>query len=339
MSKLIGLLKKWRKKTDSYLNRRPHRSFRNTKRRDYTRQLELPTYIKFTAYVLKTIKDHKNTFLLLALFYIVMTITMVGFASQDSYAFLQQTLDATGSGLLSGGFGEVGKAALLTFTAATGGISQNLTDVQQVYGVIIIIFTWLVSVWLLRNFLAGHKVKLRDGLYTAGSPIVSTFVVVLVFAVQLVPVGFGIIIYTAASMTGLLNNGAEAMLLWAVVAFLAVISVYWVTSTFIALVIITLPGMYPFKALKTAGDLVIGRRLRILYRILWMAGVVVVMWAFVMIPVIFFDSWLKSLWQAIDWLPLVPAVLLVLNAATIIFVSSYIYLLYRKVVEDDTKPA
>lgn len=322
-----------------FLNRRPHRSFRRTRRRDFIRSLKLPGYFAFTNYVRKTLWNHRKTFLLLALIYAVLTALMVGIASQDSFNTLTDTLRTTSGGLFVGGWGEIGKASLLFLTAATGGLSQNLTDVQQIYAVIIILLTWLTSVWLLRNILAGHKVKIRDGLYNAGAPILSTFLVALLLIVQLLPFALALIGYSAASTSGLLTNGVEAMLFWLATGLLTVLSLYWITSTMFALVIVTLPGMYPFQAIKTAGDLVVGRRLRILLRLLWLITSVLIAWAIVMIPLILLDSWFKSIWLVISWLPTVPVVLLALSALTVIWVSSYIYLLYRKMVADDSSPA
>lgn len=326
-------------KVDSFLGRRPHRSFRRTRRRDFARSLELPGYISFTKYVAKTIWTNRKTLALLATLSAIVTWLMVGIASQDNYATLTDTLNSTSGGLFSGGLGEIGKAGLLFVSSATGGISQNLTEVQQVYAGIITLLTWMTSIWLLRNILAGNKVKMRDGLYSAGAPIVSTFIIALVFIVQLLPFAVALIAYSAASATGLLMGGVEAMLFWIAAGLLAMLSLYWITSTFFALIIITLPGMYPFKALKTAGDIVVGRRLRILLRFLWMVVLTAIVWALVMIPVILIDSWLKGLWTAIAWIPTVPFVLLVLTSITVVWVSGYVYLLYRKVVADDADPA
>ncbi len=324
---------------DLFLKRRPHRSFRQTRRRDYVRKLELPGYFAFTKYVSKIIWANRKTFIFLALLYAVMTVLMVGIGSQDIYTTIKDALDTTNGGLLSGGFGEIGKAGLLFVTAATGGISLSLTEAQQVYAGIITLITWMTSIWLLRNILAGHKVKLRDGLYSAGSPIISTFIIALVLIVQMLPLALALIGYGAASVTGLLEGGVESMLFWAAAGLLAMLSLYWATSTFFALVIVTLPGMYPFQALKTAGDLVIGRRLRILLRLLWMLIVTAVTWAIIMIPIIMLDSWVKSFWVDSVWVPTIPIVLLFISAFTIVWVSSYIYLLYRKVVADDAEPA
>jgi hypothetical protein len=264
---------------------------------------------------------------------------MVGITSEETYSTLTSTLRTTSGDLFVGGWGEFAKAGLLFLTAITGGMSESLTDVQQIYAVLITLMAWLTSVWVLRNILADKKIKLRDGLYNAGAPILSTFLVALLLLVQILPLAIALIGYGAASVTGLLAGGVEAMLFWFAAGLLAMLSLYWITSTIFALVVVTLPGMYPFMAIKTAGDLVIGRRLRILARFLWMVLVAVFVWAIIAVPVILFDSWIKSVWSAISWLPIVPITVLLLSSLTVIWVSSYVYLLYRKVVADEAGPA
>jgi len=321
---------------DAFLNRRPHRSFKVTRRRDYARSLKMPGYIAFTNYVIKTIWKNRKVFILLALIYAIVYAIMVGIVSQTTYTTLTDTLRTTSGDFFEGGWGAVSKAGLLYVTAISGGMTQSLTDIQQLYAGIITLLAWLTSVWLLRNILAGNKVKVRDGLYSAGAPILSTFIIVLLFIIQLLPFAIALIGYSSAASTGLLNNGIEAMLFWLAAGMLCMLSLYWVTSTIFALIIVTLPGMYPYQAIKTAGDLVVGRRLKILLRFLWLAFTVIVSWAVIMIPIILFDSWIKSIWTAINWIPTVPVFLLSLSSITIIWISSYIYLLYRKVVADGT---
>ena len=334
-----GVFTKLRTSNRHYMSRRPHRSFRRTRRRDYARSLLLPGYWAFTSSVYKILRQNRKTVLLLAFVYGIFTAIMVGTASQDIYTTLTDTLRQTGADVFQGNLGELGKAGLLFITATTGGLSQTLTEVQQVYAGLIALLTWLTTVWLLRNLLAGHKVKLRDGLYNASAPFLSTFIVALVLVVQLVPLSLALFGYSAALSSGLLSGGVEAMLFWLVAGLLGLLSLYWTTSTFIALVVVTLPGMYPFRALRTAGDLVMGRRVRILLRLVWLMMTVAVAWVLIMIPVILFDTWLKGLWPALQGLPLIPFVLLGLGSLTIVWSASYIYLLYRKVVADDAVPA
>jgi len=327
---------KIKKRIKSYLDTRVHRSFRRTRRRDYVRSLKLPGYIKFTVYALKTLWTNRRVFLPLALLYAVITVLLVGLASQDLYDSIGSTLTSTGGSFFSGGFGEIGKAGLLFLVSASGGISQDLSEAQQIYAGLIFLMAWVTTVWLLRNIMAGHKTKMRDGLYNSGSPIISTLAIALVFMVQLLPLGLAVIAYSAASSTGFLSGGVETMLFWIAFGLLALLSLYWTTSTFIAMVIVTLPGMYPIQALKTANDLIIGRRIRVLLRFVWLFLVTILVWAIIMIPIILIDAWIKGVLPAISWFPTVPLTLLILSSVTAIWISTYVYLLYRKVVDDES---
>jgi hypothetical protein len=324
-----------KKRATTYSKYNPHRSFKRTLPRDDSRSLKLPRYFAFSVYVWRTLWANRRIFISLALVYAVITVLMVGMASQDTYSTLKETLNTSGGDFLAGVWGEVGKAGLLFISALTGRFSQTLSDVQQVYVALITLMTWLTSIWLLRNILAGHKVKLKDGLYSSGSPILATFLVALLLLIQLFPAALALIGYVAAVSSGLLAGGVEAMLFWFAAGLLIALSLYWITSTFFALVIVTLPGMYPMQAIRTAGELVIGRRLRILLRLLWMAAGILISWGLIMIPMILFDTWIKNIWPAINWVPIIPILLLAISAFTIVWASSYIYLLYRKVVADD----
>jgi hypothetical protein len=322
-----------------FKSRRPHRSFRLTRRRDYVRSLQLPGYWAFSNYVFQTIWRQRRLFGLLVLVYAILSGLVVGITSQDVYTQLGDALKTTSDDIFNGNLGEIGKAGLLLVATISGGANATPTEGQQIYGAIFVLLTWLTTVWLLRNILAGHAVRLRDGLYSAGAPIVATFFVGIILLVQLLPLGLAFVGYSAAVSSGLLSGGVAEMVFWTVASLLAVLSLYWVTSTIIALVVVTLPGMYPMRALRTAGDLVIGRRLRILLRLLWMLLGIVVVWAVVMIPIIIFDTWLKSVWSAVAGVPIIPLVLLAMGSVTIVWAASYVYLLYRKVVDDDARPA
>jgi hypothetical protein len=328
-----------RRRVGLLLGRRPHRTFKRTMRRDYVRSLKLPGYWSFTNYVRKMLWQNRKIFFGLLAVYAVLTILLIGLASQDTYTELSSTLRETSAEIFKGNWGQLGQAGLLLATGVTGQYSTAPTEAQQVYAVILALSTWLASVWLLRALLAGKKPKLRDGLYNAGAPILPTFLVGALIVIQLLPLAVAILGFTALLPFGIMDGGIESMLFWAAALLLGSLSLYWITSTLIALVVVTLPGMYPLQAIKAAGDLVIGRRIRILLRFLWLVLITVLGWAIIMVPVILFDAWLKGVWPSISWIPVVPVMLLAMTTLTVIWVSSYIYLFYRRVVDDDAAPA
>lgn len=328
-----------RKRLTNYLTRRPHRSFRLTQRRDYVRSLTLPGYWAFTTEVWRVVISHKRLFGSLALLYAAVGVIFVGFASQDAYDQLSDVLSESGGTILAGGWGEFGKAALLLTSGLSGSFAPQLTDVQQVYAGILGLLAWLTTVWLLRSILNGHTPRLRDGIYSAGSPIVATTIVLVILMIQLIPGILAAVVLNVASSTGILDNGFVSLIFWVIGLLLALISAYWAVSTLIALVVVTLPGMYPWRAIQTAGDLVIGRRLRILLRLLWMSAGIAVSWIVVVLPTILIDRSLKSWLVFLDAVPFVPIAISLVTSAAVVWSGCYIYLLYRKVVDDDAKPA
>lgn len=322
------------------LRRRPHRSFRRTYRRDYARSLKLPGYWAFTDHVRKILWNNKRLFVWVLVVYAVLTISVVNLASESLYSELRTTLNDTTAEIFNGFWGEVGKSGLLLLGGLSGSFNNAPTDSQsQTYMLLGGLLLWLTTVWLLRALSAGARPKMRDGLYNAGAPIVPTIFVSFVAVLQLLPVALVLYGYNAAVGSGLLDGGIEAMMFWSAAAVLVLLSAYWLTSTLIAMVIVTLPGMYPLQALRTAGDLVIGRRVRILLRLVWMLLLVAVTWAVVAIPTIMLDGWIKSIVPYFTGLPVVPVMLLVMGSVTLIWIAAYIYLLYRRIVEDDALPA
>lgn len=326
----------WRK---SLKPRTPHRSFRRTYRRDYVRSLELPGYIAFTVEVWRTLWRYKVTFGTLVVVYALLSGLLVGLASQSTYTQLSELIRTTGGEVFEGSVGKLGEAGVLLVTGLSGGINPTMSESQQLMGSFLVLLIWLTTVWLLRAFLAGHTPRLKDGFYNSGAPLIPTLLLGIVLMLQLIPAAIAAIGISAAMPTGLISEGIEGMLFWAVVLLLVMLSLYWVTSTLIALVVVTLPGMYPLRALTTAHELVVGRRMRIVLRIVWLFCVTLVLWAVTLIPIIIFDAWIKGVWEAIEWVPVVPVALLVASSASVVWIASYVYLLYRKVVDDDAAPA
>jgi len=322
----------------AFLSRRPHRSFRRTRRREYERSLKLPGYHAFTLQVFTELRAHVRTLILLVAFYAVLLVVLGGVTNQDSYTQINQLLSESSTTLAAGGWDKVGQAGLLLVASFASGPSNLSTD-QQIYLATVLVFVWLSTVWLLREYKLGRKPKLRDGLYNSGAPFISTLLLVLVLICQLLPVGIVALVYSALSSVGIVSAGFGSMLFWVFAAIVACLVLYWVTSTLIALVVVTLPGMYPLRALKAASDLVVGRRLRIMYRILWVFGTVLIGWLIVMVPLVLLTTWLQSVASWMSNVPIMPLAAALMTALTVVWVTSYIYILYRKVVDDGATPA
>jgi len=260
-------------------------------------------------------------------------------SSQDKFVSLSTLLSDYSKEAAEGGYKELTKTLALAFGTAMSSLSAQPSEVEQLISIVFSITIWLTTVWLIRAQLSGRDPKLRDGLYNAGSPIISTFLVVMILLLQLAPAFIGYTIYNIAANTNALANGIVAFLASVILILMIILSVYLITSTVIALIVVALPGMYPWRAIAIAGDLVTGRRLRILLRITWMIFILAVSWLAIILPILLFTSWMQTTYEFTSWIPIAPIVLSLASTTGIVFGSSYIYLLYRGIVNDDSPPA
>ena len=258
--------------------------------------------------------------------------------SQSTYDSIGKLVSESLGKIFDGGVGQLLNAGMLTFSS----LAIDTTSLRAEQGVmlaLLVLMTWLTAVWLLREILLGLKPKLRDGLYNATAPLISTSVVLLILLIQLSPVGVMALAYSALVSVHILTEGFGMMLFGLLAASVLTLVLYWVTSTIIALVVVALPGMYPLRAIQAASDLVVGRRLRIMLRIVWAFVYSSVIWCVVMVSLVLLERGLSSKLKWLESVPIVPFAGAFMMALLFVWLAAYIYLLYRKVVADDAKPA
>ena len=277
-------------------------------------------------------------FLSMIILYALIIIFLGIITSQSTYDSIGKLVSESLGKIFDGGVGQLLNAGMLTFSS----LAVDTTSLRAEQGVmlaLLVLMTWLTAVWLLREILLGLKPKLRDGLYNATAPLISTSVVLLILLIQLSPVGIMALAYSALVSVHILTEGFGMMLFGLLAASVLTLVLYWVTSTIIALVVVALPGMYPLRAIQAASDLVVGRRLRIMLRIVWAFVYSSVVWCVVMVSLVLLERGLSSKLKWLESVPIVPFAGAFMMALLFVWLAAYIYLLYRKVVADDAKPA
>ncbi len=325
---------------------RLHQSFKRSYREDYTRDLEVPGLLYHAMSAFKIIFTHKKIFFGLIILALFLNVVFVGVLSEDTYVNFQDALDISASedstadpaDQFGERFGSFAKAGMvLVATVTTGGLNQSMTEVQQVFSIIIFLVLWLTTIYLIRHILAGHNPKLRDGLYNSLSPILSTGCIVVVAFIQAIPLMLALVLHSTAVATDFLSTPFYALIFFIFAGLMTIFSLYLLSSTAIALIAVTIPGIYPMAALKTASDLVAGRRIRLLIRILYMLFMLLLVWAIVMIPIILLDFWLKNSFDWLTGMPIVPFFLLFMFCFSVVYIAAYMYLFYRRVLVYDNK--
>jgi hypothetical protein len=310
----------------------PHKSFRLTdKYAKKKRPLKLPKYIAFTGEVLRSIRVNGKSFGWLIAVVAVVQIVMVGLLSTETITSFQEALKET-----SGDVSAVTSAGMtLVKTISTGGLDLEANENGNFVRVLTWVIVWLATVVILRQWLAGNKIKMRDALYTCGTPIASSFGILLVMVLQALPILLGLLLYNAAVATNFLKTPMTGICFWVFAGALILFSVYWLVQSLLALIVATLNGTYPINALHIAGDMIRGRRVRFILRVLWMVLVMAVITVIVMIPLIMLFAWLGGVWPWLNNVPILPVILVFIMCFAVVFISSYMYLLYRKILEQD----
>ena len=336
LARLVG----WFKAViNDHKTRRPHRSFRYTPRKIHQRPLQIEGYFRFSRMVLGQIWRERKFYFNMMLMILVAGVLLTGIMSQDHYNNLKTALNQTykGGDNLSDQVFKTG--LLLLSTASGGGFNPINTEGKQLLSALLFLVAWLATIWYLRNRLAGHRVKFRDSLYNSCGPMVATAVVGIYMLLQMIPLLIFVIFYAAAINTGYASQGVEAMMLYSIMAVVVSLTIYWLEGSFLALIVATLPGVYPLQAIKIAGDLTIGRRLKILYRLLWHGLQVFGLWVVTAFPIALLYNWLSGRWQWLRSVPVIPALVTLLSVCSILWTYTYIYFLYRRIVEDESQPA
>lgn len=313
---------------------RVHKSFKRSYREDYMRETSTPGVLHHILITFRVLFRNWKLFLPLLILSVVSAVLFVGLMSEETYQRFQEILDQTTEQVGAGDIGYVAKAGLLLIsTITTGGLSSSMSEAAGIFAVVIFLIIWLTTVFLLRHILAKHKVKFRDGLYNAMTPMVSTFIIFMIALIQCIPIIILIVAYSAALQTEFLATPFYALVFFIFAALMILVSAYLLSSTLMALVAVTAPGMYPMQAMKAASDLMSGRRTRLILRILALIVALAIIWVVVLLPLITFDLFMKQF----EWtkaIPFVPICLLIMTCFTCIYASSYIYLYYRWMLEN-----
>ena len=303
-------------------------SFKLYQRKEFARDLEVPGMMHHILYSFKLIFKNWKIFLPFLLIMVLVAILFAGLMSENTYQELQTTLDkaAAENDVNINTFAKSG--LLLISTIFTGGLMRESAEVTGIFTVLIFLIIWLTTIFILRHKMAGHEVKLRDGLYNAMAPLISTFVVLVVAAIQAIPIILLIVAYSAAIETHFLDTPFYALLFLGFAGLMILLSSYLLSGTIMALTAVSAPGLYPMVALKNASELMRGRRIKFVLRIIALLVILVVMWAIVMMPLIMFDLFMKQF----EWtyqIPFIPVCLVVMTCFTMMYATTYFYTYYR----------
>ncbi len=263
-----------------------------------------------------TLWQHRRLFIVIAFIYGLLNFVLVqGLASGTDVANLKDEL----SRVFTGHFGAVASSlSIFAFLVSSSGNSSS--DTAGAYQLFIGLITSLVIIWSLRKVMAGEKIKVRDAYYRGMYPLVPFLLVLMVIGLQLLPLIIGSALYNIVISNNIAANLVEKVFWAGVFGSMALTTIYMLGSSLFALYIVTLPGMTPIKALRSARKLVNHRRWTVLRKIAFLPIIMLILSGIIMVPIIILVA------------PLAQWIFFILSMFALIATHAYMYTLYRNLL-------
>jgi len=293
-----------------------YKTFRLQKRIKHP--VKLPNVWQLTRSAALTLAEHRRLFIAITLVYGLLNLLLVqGFTAATDVGDLKNQL----SSVFTGHFGAL-SSSLSIFVVLVGSAGNSTNETAGAYQFFLALIASLAMIWALRQVLAGTVIRARDAYYRGMYPLIPFILVLLVVAVQLVPLLIGASLYSLVITNGIAVYAVEKFV-WALLfGVLGLLTLYMLSSSLFALYIVTLPDMTPMKALRSARSLVRNRRWVVLRKILSLPLILLVVAAVIMVPIITLFT------------PFAQWIFFILTMFSLLAVHAYMYTLYRELLND-----
>lgn len=257
----------------------------------------------------------RKVFMGIALVYVVCNTFLVQTASATNLVVLKDTLASSSVASPNSITTGLTLFSVLLATAGTGAGQAGAA-----YQSILLVIVSLAIIWALRETFAGRPFRIRDSFYRGMYPLVPYILVVLVIFIQLIPLAVGAGLFGTIVSNGIATNGLQLAVALLLPIIGIIVSAYFLTSSLFAGYIVTLPDMTPLRALRSARDLVNGRRWTVIRKIFFLPIVLVLVGVATMLPIILFLT------------PAAPWIFFIASTLALLYVHSYLYALYRELI-------
>lgn len=303
------------------------KSSKKTLKSDMISSSTMPNVLQLTLYTFRTIVKYWRGLAVFALLYSMVYILIAGLIDQSSYMVIRENAHDIVKTYM-GSENMLAESLVLATTLTIGANTIPNDVISQSQILVAAILVWLMVSWYLRAMFDGFTVTIRDAVYSSGAPLVASFVVVVTGLLQILPLSVAILLYSVAESIHILTNGWLSLTAIIIVVAITALSIYWLTSTVIAVVIVSVPRTYPGYALKLASQLVRGRRLLVAAYYGWLVIATAIGWLAVMMV----TTYIAGAWRLLDNIAIIPVISQMMIAFTLIFSSVYTLLFYRNFV-------
>ena len=257
-----------------------YKSFRLQKRIKTTRP-KLPSVKKLSQETLGILRQNKKFFIIFTVLYGVL-----------SFIFIQSAVStisiSEAQALIGTSFGGTVPTSVALYAGLIGSSTQFSDQIVALYQFILILIFSLAVIYGLRHMYGkdAKKMRVKEALYKGMTPLIPILLILVVIALQFLPLSIGTSIYTSVVTSGLAVTNIERIFWVLFVALLGILTLYLVSSSIFALFIVTLPNMTPVRALRASRELVRFRRMEVIRKIVFLPIALLLLLGVVVVPFI-----------------------------------------------------
>jgi hypothetical protein len=292
-----------------------HRTLRLSKGK-YKQPAELPSLIQLVKSAITLFWSHKKLFLgISAIHFVISFVFIQGLGSSFDLVTMKESIND-----LLGESGDDLTTAVALFGYLIGSAGTSANESSGAYQIMLTAIVSLAAIWGVRQVQAGETPRIRDTFYKGMYPFIPFMLVVFIMGLQLIPFLLGNLVYTTVIQNSLALTIIEKALWLILFILLALLSLYMIISSIFSLYIVTLPDMTPIKALRSARDLVLHRRIKAGIRLLTLPLLLGILSVVIFIPLLLLFA------------PAAQILFLLMSSVGLVFGHIYIYLLYRALI-------
>lgn len=213
-------------------------------------------------------------------------------------------------------------ASINTFSYILSNNTTNSSNASSgIYQVVLILLFSLVFIYVFRKAFKKEKANLKESFYQSMYPLVPFLLILFIILLELIPMDIGLALYSIVSGGGIINSSVEqAFLVILLIGFVS-LSLYLLSNSVVSLYIVTLKDMTPFNALRSAKQLVVGRRYSVILTLLVLPLILLLITGAILLPLIMLIPALASWTYFIILILALP------------LVHAYLYSLYRELIK------
>ena len=204
-------------------------------------------------------------------------------------------------------------------------LSNNTTNSSNatsgIYQVVLILLFSLVFIYVFRKAFKKQNTTVKESMYQSMYPLIPYLVVLFIILLELIPMDLGLVLYSLVTSGGIINNIVEQIIFSILLVGFIGFSLYLLSNSIVSLYIVTLKDMTPLNSLRSAKQLVVGRRFSVILTILLLPVILLLVAVVVLIPLIMLIPALASWTYFILLIIALP------------IVHSYLYSLYRELIK------